>query len=79
MPYTPEHYYVCCDEALIDPNHGDFDTVAIWYIKDTLGNVTTINKFFTEDDDGKFKEISLKEYTVLIEPDTIDPYEEINS
>lgn len=50
MPYMPSDrpYMVYCSEALTDPKNGDFDTVAIWYVKKPNGDREEINRFFTE-------------------------------
>ena len=50
MPYMPSDrpYLVYCSEALADPHNGDFDTVAIWYVKKPNGDREDINRFFKE-------------------------------
>ena len=53
MPYMPSDrpYLVYCSEALTDPKNGDFDTVAIWYVKKPNGDREDINRFFKEGED----------------------------
>ena len=50
MPYMPSDrpYMVYCSETLTDPHNGDFDTVAIWYVKKPNGDREEINHFFKE-------------------------------
>lgn len=54
MPYMPSDipYLVYCSEALTDPKNGDFDTVAIWYVKKPNGDSEDINRFFKEGEEG---------------------------
>ena len=54
MPYMPSDrpYLVYCSEALTDPKNGDFDTVAIWYVKKPNGDREEINRFFKEGEEG---------------------------
>ena len=54
MPYMPSErpYLVYCSEALTDPHNGDFDTVAIWYVKRPNGDREDINRFFKEGEEG---------------------------
>lgn len=61
MPYIPgEPIKVVCEEFLVDPKNGDYDTVGILYaIKD--GEKTAINRFLAEKD-GKMVEIQETEY-----------------
>lgn len=61
MPYIPgEPIKVVCEEFLVDPKNGDYDTVGILYaMKD--GEKTAINRFLAEKD-GKMVEIQETEY-----------------
>lgn len=63
MPYMPSDrpYLVYCSEALTDPKNGDFDTVAIWYVKKPNGDREDINRFFKEGEEG-WIEIDEDEY-----------------
>ena len=63
MPYMPADrpFMVYCSEALTDPENGDFDTVAIWYVKMPNGDRTEINRFFKEGEDD-WVEIDEAEY-----------------
>lgn len=61
MPYIPgEPIKVICEEFLVDPKNGDYDTVGILYaMKD--GEKTAINRFLAEKG-GKMVEIQETEY-----------------
>ena len=63
MPYMPSDrpFMVYCSEALTDPKNGDFDTVAIWYVKKPNGDREEINRFFKEGEDD-WIEINEAEY-----------------
>ena len=63
MPYMPSDrpFRVYCSEALTDPKNGDFDTVAIWYVKKPNGAREEINRFFKEGKDD-WVEIDEAEY-----------------
>ena len=63
MPYMPfdRSFMVYCSEALTDPKNGDFDTVAIWYVKTPNGDHEEINRFFKEGKDD-WIEIDEAEY-----------------
>lgn len=63
MPYMPADrpFMVYCSEGLTDPKNGDFDTVAIWYVKMPNGDRTEINRFFKEGEDD-WIEIDKEEY-----------------
>ena len=63
MPYMPSDrpFMVYCSEALTDPKNGDFDTVAIWYVKKPNGDREEINRFFKEGEDD-WIEIDATEY-----------------
>lgn len=69
MPYYPpdKPYVVRCEDFLVDPKNGDFDTVGIYYMKTPEGDIVHINRYFTEGGDlyGCWKEISWLEYEVL--------------
>ena len=66
MPYMPgKPIVVYCEDFLTDENHGDFDTVGIFYaIKEEHGKQEKfdINKFYGEDAEGYMVEISKEEY-----------------
>lgn len=61
MPYIPKNpIKVVCEEFLVDPKNGDYDTIGVLYaVKD--GEKTAINRFFAEHD-GKMVEIQESEY-----------------
>ena len=63
MPYMPSDrpFMVYCSEALTDPKNGDFDTVAIWYVKKPNGDREEINRFFKEGEED-WVEIDEAEY-----------------
>ena len=63
MPYMPSDrpFMVYCSEALTDPKNGDFDTVAIWYVKKPNGDREEINRFFKEGEED-WIEINEAEY-----------------
>ena len=63
MPYMPNDKpdVIVCDQLLTDRKNGDFDTIAILYIKRANGERVDINRYFKETDDG-FEEISAEEY-----------------
>lgn len=63
MPYTPEDNpdVIVCDELLTDPKNGDYDTVAILYIKRSDGEKVEVNRYFKSEENG-FVEITYKEY-----------------
>jgi hypothetical protein len=65
MPYYPatKRLIVTCDEFLVDPANGDFDTIGVLYYTDTNGDKITINRFFGEDPvTHKFVEIPEEEF-----------------
>lgn len=63
MPYfptaTPKKVY--CEDFLVDPANGDFDTVGIFYVMHPDGSRTDINRYFKAEDNG-WKEIDIDEY-----------------
>lgn len=63
MPYMPNNKadVIVCDELLTDRKNGDYDTIAILYIKRADGEKVEVNRYFKEGD-ASFIEISLKEY-----------------
>ena len=63
MPYLPSSkpYIVYCSDSLYDPKNGDFDTMAIWYVKKPDGEKETIERFFKEGEHS-WAEISKEEY-----------------
>jgi hypothetical protein len=54
-------FKVYCEDFLVDPKNGDYDTKGILYLEEPDGNKVEINKFYGEVD-GKFVEISHKFY-----------------
>lgn len=63
MPYYPnDGYIVYCEDFLIDPMNGDFDTFGIFYVIDPEGNKIHIDRLFGDDSDGEMKEITIGEY-----------------
>ena len=48
MPYIPKTYKVICEEHLTDRKNGDFDTIAILYVRDDNGLQHEINRYFKE-------------------------------
>ena len=73
MPYMPSEkpFMVYCSEALTDPKNGDFDTVAIWYVKKPHGALEDINRFFKEGEDD-WVEIDATEYQKRKEMEVIN-------
>ena len=63
MPYMPSGKAdeIVCEELLTDPKNGDYDTLAILYIKRANGERVEVNRYFKEGDTS-FVEISLEEY-----------------
>lgn len=63
MPYMPNDKpdVIVCDELLTDCKNGDFDTIAILYIKRSDGEKVEVNRYFKLEDNG-FVEITYKEY-----------------
>ena len=63
LPYMPSSKadVIVCDELLTDPKNGDFDTMAILYIKRANGERVEVNRYFKEGDIS-FVEITLEEY-----------------
>lgn len=62
MPYSGEGTYeVYFRNFLYDPNHGDFDTRAVLYIKTPDGEDIDVYKYFKEDNND-FVEIPFEEY-----------------
>jgi len=62
MPYIPGRpFKVYCDDCLVDPKNGDYDTVAIFHMFKPDGEREEINKFFKESKDG-WTSISRDEY-----------------
>ena len=73
MPYMPSDrpFMVYCSETLTDPKNGDFDTVAIWYVKKPNGDHEEINRFFKEGEEG-WIEINETEYQKRKEMEVIN-------
>lgn len=65
MPYSPgERIEVYSEDFLVDRKNGDWDTEAVFYlVKD--GKRIEINRFFTTDENGEYKEITKEEYEKL--------------
>ena len=63
MPYMPNNKpdIIVRDDLLIDRKNGDYDTIAILYIRRANGEKVEVNRYFKEDDES-FTEISLEEY-----------------
>ena len=63
MPYIPKNKpdVVVCDELLTDCRNGNYDTLAILYIKRASGETVEVNRYFKEGDTS-FIEISKDEY-----------------
>lgn len=63
LPYMPSSRpdVVVCDELLTDRKNGDYDTLAILYIKKADGERVEVNRYFKEDE-LSFTEISPDEY-----------------
>lgn len=68
MPYMPtkEKYEVYQQTFLSAKGKGDFDTKATLYIITPEGKKVEINHFMTEDENGKWKDISREEYEELL-------------
>ena len=66
MPYVPPKnpYKIFCEDFLVDPKNGDFDTVGILSGLKPDGERFEINKYLTERD-HEFVEITKEEYDVL--------------
>lgn len=63
LPYMPNSRpdVIVCDELLTDRKNGDYDTIAILYVKRANGEKVEVNRYFKEND-VSFTEISLEEY-----------------
>ena len=63
MPYMPNDKpdVIVCDELLTDCKNGDFDTIAILYIKRSDGEKVEVNRYFKLEENG-YVEITYKEY-----------------
>ena len=63
MPYMPKEKpdVIVCDELLTDRKNGDFDTIAILYIKKSDGEKVEVNRYFKEGEES-FVEITGREY-----------------
>lgn len=63
MPYMPNDKpdVIVCDELLTDRKNGDFDTIAILYIKRSNGEKVEVNRYFKGAETG-FVEITGREY-----------------
>ena len=67
FPYFPPkgQYAICMSEYLTDSSNGDYDVVAVWYIKEPDGKKVEINRFYYEKD-GKFEEVSGQEFNEYV-------------
>lgn len=63
LPYMPNSRpdVIVCDELLTDRKNGDWDTLAILYIKKADGERVEVNRYFKENE-VSFTEISPEEY-----------------
>lgn len=63
LPYMPNSRpdVVVCDELLTDRKNGDYDTLAILYVKKADGERVEVNRYFKENE-VSFTEISPEEY-----------------
>jgi hypothetical protein len=63
MPYLPsaKHYQVNCEEFLVDPKNGDYDTVAYLNIIAPDGHTIELNRYF-KDDGTTMVQIEKEEY-----------------
>lgn len=63
MPYMPtsKPYYVYCEDFLVDPKNGDFDTVGLLYYKTPEGERKDLDIYLKGTEKG-FKEITKEEY-----------------
>lgn len=63
FPYMPNSRrdVVVCEELLTDRKNGDFDTLAILYVKKADGERVEVNRYFKENE-VSFTEISPEEY-----------------
>lgn len=63
MPYFPKGkpIDVYCQECLSDPKNGDFDTIAILYLRFPEGKKVKVNRYFKESNQG-FVEIRINEW-----------------
>ena len=68
MPYMPEskEYKVYCKEFLTDRKNGDFDTIAVFYVKLPDGATKDINRYFKDVPNG-WDEISFDEYRIRVD------------
>jgi hypothetical protein len=68
MPYMPKKgkYEIYAQTFLADKEHGDFDTVGIFYVITPEGEKVDVNLFSTEGDDGEWKTITREEYDILL-------------
>ena len=63
MPYFPasKPFKVYCEDFLVDPENGDYDTVGIFYTITPEDCTVELNRFFKEEND-EFVEITKAEY-----------------
>lgn len=66
MPYMPadKPFRVYCEEYLVDPKNGDYDTLAVYYILKPDGEKVEVNRYFKEGESvyGCWDEISQEEF-----------------
>ena len=67
FPYYPSNgsYSICMSEYLSDSRNGDYDSVAVWYIKEPDGNKVEINRFYHEKN-GKMEEVTKEEFNKYV-------------
>lgn len=63
MPYLPstKRFRVTCDEFLVDPKNGDYDTVAYLDILTPDGKTIELNRYFKEEN-GQMVQIEKAEF-----------------
>lgn len=66
MPYCGESMKVVCEDFLVDPKNGDFDTVGILYILNKDGSKDYFSRYFKEGEDD-WIEIDVAEYIARME------------
>lgn len=66
MPYMPtdKPFKVYFQDCLVDPKKGDYDTRGIIYVIKPDGTEISICRYFKEDDNGEWVEISEMEYNL---------------
>lgn len=64
MPYMPGNkpFQLFREEFLLDPQKGDYDTIAFLYVVKPDGEKVEINSYFKENDEGQMVPIGKEEY-----------------